>query len=71
MSSEWQTALITNDTPYNIKQSTKSPCHHKNECSVGPDHFALVSFTLVVQIPPSLVVLLQPAATHLDWHYRK
>ena len=23
---------------------------HKNECSVGPDHFALVSFTLVVQI---------------------
>ena len=51
----------------------------KNECSVGPDHFALVSFTLVVQIrlyfgsdgnrcrlTPSLVVLLQPAATHLD-----
>ena len=23
---------------------------HKNECSVGPDHFALVSFTLIVQI---------------------
>ena len=23
---------------------------NKNECSVGPDHFALVSFTLVVQI---------------------
>ena len=23
---------------------------HKNECSVGPDHFTLVSFTLVVQI---------------------
>ena len=23
---------------------------HKNECSVGPDHFALVNFTLVVQI---------------------
>ena len=52
---------------------------HKNECSVGPDHFALVSFTLVVQIrlyfwsdgnrcrpTPSLVVLLQPPATHLD-----
>ena len=52
---------------------------HKNECSVGPDHFALVSFTLVVQIrlyigsdgnrcklTPSLVVLLQPAATHLN-----
>ena len=51
----------------------------KYECSVGPDHFALVSFTLVVQIrlyfgsdgnqcrlTPSLVVLLQPAATHLD-----
>ena len=50
-----------------------------NGCSVGPDHFALVSFTLVVQIrlyfgsdgnrcrlTPSLVVLLQPAATHLD-----
>ena len=44
-----------------------------------PEHFALVSFTLVVQIrlyfgsdgnrcrlTPSLVVLLQPAATHLD-----
>ena len=52
---------------------------HKNECSVGPNHFALVSFTLVVQIrlyfgsdgnrcrlTPSLVVLLLPAATHLD-----
>ena len=50
-----------------------------NERSVGPDHFALVSFTLVVQIrlhfgsdgnrcrlTPSLVVLLQTAATHLD-----
>ena len=52
---------------------------HKNEGSVGPNHFALVSFTLVAQIclyfgsdgnrcrlTPSLVVLLQPAATHLD-----
>ena len=52
---------------------------HKNECSVGPNHFTLVSFTLVVQVrlyfgsdgnrcrlTPSLVVLLQPAATHLD-----
>ena len=52
---------------------------HKNECSIGPDHCTLVSFTLVVQIrlyfgsdgnwctlTSSLVVLLQPAATHLD-----
>ena len=52
---------------------------HKNECSVGPDHFALVSLTWVVQIrlyfgsdrnrcrlSPSLVVLLQPAATELE-----
>ena len=51
----------------------------QNECSVGPDHFALVSFTLVVQIrlyfgsdgnrcrlTTSLVVLLQPTMTHLD-----
>ena len=59
--------------------SARSVHYMKNECSVGPDHFALVSFTLVIQIrlyfgsdgnrcrlTPSLVVLLQPAATHLD-----
>ena len=55
---------------------------HKNECSVCPDHFALISFTFIVvqihvrlyfgsdgnrcRLTPSLVVLLQPAVTHLD-----
>ena len=47
---------------------------HNNECSVGPDHFPLVVQIRLYfgsggnrcRLTPSLVVLLQPAATHLD-----
>ena len=57
---------------------------HTIACSVGPDHFALVCFTVSVQIhryfgsdgnlfrlTPSLVVLLQLATIHLDSIYKK